>query len=109
MRNITFAKKDFAAVHSMNIAEKKAINQLCSERIKALGLKPERRRHSIQFSSADLYIGEAGTPITHTTSVSDIRRFIQNVEVVSDKADAEQVAISREACETLCKLYLLTR
>jgi hypothetical protein len=109
MRNITFATKDFAAIHCMPRAHRDAIKEACAKKIKALGLKPTRKDHGIRFDATDLFVfatdyhgNVTKTPIEHTISINDIMRFIDNVEVI------RRSRLSRRACKVLCQLYVLT-
>jgi len=107
---MTFAKKDFAAVYMMTKAEKDQIKDVAAAKVKALGLTPTRKSHGIKFQADDLYLfgedsdgNKTKRPIEHTTSISDILRFINNAECI-DKCD-----VSKHACDVVCKLYVLTQ
>ena len=105
MPRIVFAEKDFAAVHQQSADLKQVVAKLCLDKIKALGLNPKRRKHSIKFEpeqlaqkGADEFGKVNWVSHTPTFSMRDVRRFIDSVS-----------ADSVEDCETLCKLFMLTR
>lgn len=113
MRNMTFARKDFAAVHAMPADAKEAIRLACAAKCKQLGLRPTRG-DKIKFEDDDLFIvsrDDAGNvvakqPISHTCNVADLLRYIENVAIEHEE-DGTQTDMSAEACRNLQKLYVV--
>ena len=110
-RHINLAPTTFAAVHVMGRDNRTTIRQAVRQKVKALGLKPARRKHSTKFKDSDLNVtleGGKKKPIEFTVGVADILAWIENVCQPVEGGNEADNKYKADACEKLCKLYVLT-
>jgi len=107
----SFSEKDFLAIHVMSHDAKFRIHTGAKRAVQRLRLRPTRKGHAVKFSKAELLI-------EHTTNVRDIEAFMESVVAPlpidtgnrkrNRRINADLKTQFDEACEKLCKIFVLT-